>query len=176
MTQETIGKNIRKARRERDMTQDALAERLAVTESAVSQWESGRTVPDLMTVPALCAVLGVTSDWLLGVDAEKRQEEIDKITSRAVALKSRGHDDEAAALPEEGLKQYPNEEALIDRLLYCAFDDTDRVIELGEWILKNSTDEVHRRDAIPDDGCALNFTLLIYDRERALLFVYELDT
>ena len=35
MNQETIGKNIRKARRERDMTQDALAERLAVTESAV---------------------------------------------------------------------------------------------------------------------------------------------
>ena len=115
MTQDTIGKNIRKARRERDMTQDALAERLAVTESAVSQWESGRTVPDLMTVPALCAVLGVTSDWLLGVDAEKRQEEIDKITSRAVALKSRGHEDEAAALLEEGLKQYPYEEKQIGR-------------------------------------------------------------
>lgn len=41
MNQETIGKNIRKARRGRDMTQDALAERLSVTESAVSQWESG---------------------------------------------------------------------------------------------------------------------------------------
>ena len=72
MTQKIIGKNIRKARRGLELTQDALAERLAVTESAVSQWELGKTVPDLMLIPTLCAVLGVTSDWLLSVNAEQR--------------------------------------------------------------------------------------------------------
>ena len=36
-----IGKNIRDARRQKDMTQAVLAERMNVTESAVSQWESG---------------------------------------------------------------------------------------------------------------------------------------
>ena len=41
MNQETIGKNIREARRRKEWTQAALAERLAVTESAVSQWEIG---------------------------------------------------------------------------------------------------------------------------------------
>jgi transcriptional regulator with XRE-family HTH domain len=110
MNQETIGKNIRRARRDRDMTQDALAERLAVTESAVSQWEVGKTFPDLMLIPALCTVLGVTSDWLLGVGEEKRREEIAEITRRAGALSSRGHDDEAARLLEDALRQYPNDE------------------------------------------------------------------
>ncbi len=147
MNQETIGKNIRKARRGRDMTQDALAERLSVTESAVSQWESGKTVPDLLLIPPLCAILGVTSDWLLGVDAEERKREIGKITSRASALASRGHEDEAAALLEEGLKQYPNEEELIDGLLFVE-KDKDRMIELGEWMLQNSTNESNRQDAI----------------------------
>lgn len=147
MNQETIGRNIRKARRDRDMTQDALAERLAVTESAVSQWEVGKTVPDLMLIPALCSVLGVTSDWLLGVGEEKRREEIAEITHRAHALSSRGHDDEAARLLEEALKQYPNDEELMGVLLFVE-NDCDRVIELGEWMLKNSTDESKRHDAI----------------------------
>lgn len=147
MNQETIGRNIRKARRDRDMTQDALAERLSVTESAVSQWEVGKTVPDLMLIPALCSALGVTSDWLLGVGEEKRREEIAEITRRAGALSSRGHDDEAARLLEEALRQYPNDEELMGRLLFVE-NDCDRVIELGEWMLKNSTDESNRRDAI----------------------------
>ncbi|MBE6725580.1 MAG: helix-turn-helix domain-containing protein [Ruminococcaceae bacterium] len=147
MTQETIGKNIRKARREKDMTQDTLAERLAVTESAVSQWEVGKTVPDLMLIPALCAVLGVTSDWLLGVNEEKRREEIAEISSRASDLASRGHESEAAGLLEDALKRYPNDEELIDGLLFIE-NNKDRAIELGEWMLKNSTDESNRRDAI----------------------------
>ena len=37
----TIGQNIKKLRRERDMTQEQLAEYMNVTVSAVSQWESG---------------------------------------------------------------------------------------------------------------------------------------
>ncbi|MBQ4194196.1 MAG: helix-turn-helix transcriptional regulator, partial [Clostridia bacterium] len=133
MNQETIGKNIRKARRDLDMTQDALAERLAVTESAVSQWESGKTVPDLMTVPALCTVLGVTSDWLLGVDAEKRREEIAAIEERAAALSRVGHREEGAAILREGLKKYPESERLLWLLMYDS-DDQEEVIRIGEII------------------------------------------
>ena len=42
-----IGTIIKKYRRERDMTQEQLAEYLRVSVSAVSQWESGKTAPDL---------------------------------------------------------------------------------------------------------------------------------
>ena len=41
MNPETIGKNIRDARRQKEMTQAVLAERMNVTESVISQWESG---------------------------------------------------------------------------------------------------------------------------------------
>ena len=147
MNQETIGKNIRKARRERDMTQDALAERLAVTESAVSQWESGKTVPDLLTIPALCAVLGVTSDWLLGVNEEKRREEIGEIKKQADALGRNGKRKEELAVLEEAFRRYPESCDLKYSLMY-ATKDPDLKITLGEQILAESTEESYRTGAM----------------------------
>ena len=147
MTQETIGKNIRKARRDLDMTQDTLAERLSVTESAVSQWESCKTVPDVMMIPALCAVLGVTSDWLLGVNEEKRREEIEAIEDRAEALSDVGHKKESAEILREGLKKYPESERLLWLLMYDS-DDQEEVIRIGERLLETSRDENFRQSAI----------------------------
>ena len=147
MTQETIGKNIRKARRDLNMTQDTLAERLAVTESAVSQWESCKTVPDVMMIPALCAVLGVTSDWLLGVNEEKRREEIKAIEDRSEALSVVGHKKESAEILREGLKQYPESERLLWLLMYDS-DDQGEVIRIGERLLETSRNENFRQSAI----------------------------
>ena len=147
MNQETIGKNIRKARRDRDMTQDELAAMLNVSESAVSQWESGKTSPDLGIIPDLCTVLEISADWLLGVDQEKKRKEVEEILDRAYAYSSRGREDEAVKILEEGLKKYPNSDALIHQLMYDT-SDTDRQIELGEWLLEHSTNDDYRHGAI----------------------------
>ena len=45
-----IAYKIKKYRRDKDMTQEELAEYLGVSVSAVSQWESGKTLPDISTV------------------------------------------------------------------------------------------------------------------------------
>lgn len=47
MEKEKIGKYIRKKRIEKGMTQQQLAEKIQVTEKAVSRWETGRGVPDI---------------------------------------------------------------------------------------------------------------------------------
>ena len=67
MNPETIGKNIHDARRRKEMTQAVLAGRMNVTESAISQWENGRTLPDPTIIPDLCAILDVSADWLMGL-------------------------------------------------------------------------------------------------------------
>ena len=46
----SIGSTIKKLRRERDMTQEQLAEYLGITANAVSQWECDRTAPDISQV------------------------------------------------------------------------------------------------------------------------------
>ena len=163
MNQETIGKNIRKARRDRDMTQDELAAMLNVSESAVSQWESGKTSPDLGIIPDLCTVLEISADWLLGVDQEKKRKEVEEIVERAGAYSARGREDRAVEILEEGLKKYPNSDSIIHKLMYCT-DDTDRQIELGEWLLEHSTVDDYRQDAIQ---CLVFSYVIKGDRKRA---------
>ena len=52
-----VGKNIRRYREEKKLTQDALAEKLHVTRQAVSNWETGKNQPDLETLEALAGAL-----------------------------------------------------------------------------------------------------------------------
>lgn len=144
---EQLGKNIRKARQERDLTQEVLAELLNVSESAVSQWESGKTSPDLGILPELCSVLDVSSDWLLDIGTEAREKEIEKILDRAKTFSDAGRDNQAAQILKEGLKKYPSSDALVYNLMYVTYND-DEVIDLGEWILKNSTSDRFRHGAI----------------------------
>ena len=60
-----IGKRIYVLRRERGWTQSQLAEKLFVTDKAVSKWEQGRGDPELASVVKLAELFGVTTDCLL---------------------------------------------------------------------------------------------------------------
>lgn len=60
-----IGKTINKYRREKGMTQDQLAERLHVTRQAISNWETGKTQPDVETLEQLAECLEVTVEMLI---------------------------------------------------------------------------------------------------------------
>lgn len=61
----TFGMYILQRRRELGMTQHELAERLYVTDSAVSKWERGLSYPDITLLRNICEVLGVTEHELL---------------------------------------------------------------------------------------------------------------
>ena len=61
-----IGKNIFELRKAKNVTQEALAAELGVTAAAVSKWENGYTLPDILMLCALADFFGVTTDELLG--------------------------------------------------------------------------------------------------------------
>ena len=65
MKQFTLGSRIRALRLEKDLTQAQLAERLNITDKAVSKWERDRSYPDIALFPRLADVLGTTVDDLL---------------------------------------------------------------------------------------------------------------
>lgn len=56
---------LREARNARGLSGEALGKTLAVSKATISHWENGRYEPSLEQLKALCAELGVTSDWLL---------------------------------------------------------------------------------------------------------------
>lgn len=59
-----IGKNIKKLRNERNVTQEQLAEELHISYQAVSKWETGGAVPDTMMLPGIAEFFGITIDEL----------------------------------------------------------------------------------------------------------------
>ena len=61
-----IGKHILELRRSRNVTQEELAAELGVTAAAVSKWENGYTLPDILMLCALADFFEVTTDELLG--------------------------------------------------------------------------------------------------------------
>lgn len=63
----SIGEKIKELRSAKKMTQEALAQNLNVTVSAVSQWESGKTMPDISMLVPLCHMFSVSADDLLGI-------------------------------------------------------------------------------------------------------------
>ena len=110
----TIGETIRKLRRERDITQEGLAEMLGVTSQSVSQWETGRTAPDISLLAPLAHIFEVSADVLLGIDVEKKESRILELYAEAYDTAASGEHVRAIAMTEEALRVYPNSYRLMD--------------------------------------------------------------
>jgi len=65
MDNQQVGKFISQLRKSKSMTQKELAEKLDVTDKAVSKWKRGLGYPDISILPLLAGVLGVTVEELL---------------------------------------------------------------------------------------------------------------
>lgn len=65
MDQVKIGKLITKLRKEKNMTQEQLAEKLSVSNKSISRWETGRNMPDMALLIPLSEALGITTTELL---------------------------------------------------------------------------------------------------------------
>ena len=65
MNQKEIGKFISKYRKEKKLTQQELADKLGVTDRAVSHWENGRRLPDYSILKPLSEELGVSVNEIL---------------------------------------------------------------------------------------------------------------
>ena len=78
MNQEKIGKFIAKVRKEKNMTQQELAEKLNVTDRAISHWENGRRLPDISLLKELGDVFNVTIDEIINGEriTEKNQKKL----------------------------------------------------------------------------------------------------
>lgn len=120
----SFGQRLRILRKEANLSQTDLAEQLFVSVQSVSKWECDNAMPDIGQIVPLAAILGVSTDCILGVgtdekaDREKLKEEWNKIWE-----KCNGNSYENNAyyksyeLVSEFLKKYP---LAYDYKLWCA--------------------------------------------------------
>lgn len=93
MKKKTLGSMIAELRKEHGMTQLELADRMGVTDKAVSKWERDLSCPDLNSMPKLAEIFGVSVDELMRVkvsqEPDHRRGNIDAMVSlvlKAVAV------------------------------------------------------------------------------------------
>jgi len=161
-----IGSNIKKLRRERDITQEQLAEYLNISVSAISQWEGGKTTPDISLLAPLANIFEVSADVLLGIDVINKEKQIRDIVANAEKYHLTDCE-ESVSMLREGLKEYPNSFEIMERLMSHIYSakikkttldgslTTDKalimmneVIKLGEKILAECTDDKLRFMAV----------------------------
>lgn len=81
MNQVKIGKFIAEKRKEKKLTQQQLAEKLGVSDRAISNWESGKNMPDISLFPIISKELDVTVNDLMSgekVDKKNYQEKFEE--------------------------------------------------------------------------------------------------
>ncbi len=66
----TLGENIKKARRNKKLNQTQLAKLLDIAPQSVSSWENGNSTPTIENITELTIVLNVSFDWLVGKEPD----------------------------------------------------------------------------------------------------------
>ena len=161
----SIGTTIKRLRREKDITQEQLAEYLGITSRAISQWECDRTAPDISQIPALCHIFNVSSDVLLGIDIEKTNEEIKRYLTEAAELGNQGKGSERTALLRKANQKFPRDYKIMQSLadsLVCEYSrkgikEYDEIFDLCNRILAECTDSNIRYEAIDTLGTAYGY-------------------
>lgn len=146
-----LGENIKRLRRERDLTQEALAEFLGVTFQSVSNWERGESYPDITLLPEIAGFFKVSLEELLGVN---KAEDEAKIVKELEAYDN---------LTDKELKQeiicnlknnYPNDFRILLRYMTCLVhfneqtpDNVAKIISIYENIKQNCNNDKIRISA-----------------------------
>lgn len=111
-----IDENLKALRKNKEWTQEEMAEMVGVSPQSVSKWERGDTYPDITLLPTLANLYNVSVDAIIGMD------KINEVGTRRSIFKT-GHehlrcgDGEAAAkIFNDALKTFPNDESIMAEL------------------------------------------------------------
>ena len=145
-----MGRMIRKLRKERNLTQEELAEQLNITPQAVSRWESGAGLPDISQIVPLANVFGVTTDVLFGRDGMDGEEVIKsfirdtekKICNLPEGISSFAWQKECCEDVQKMLEVYPNNYELLAYSLGHIDGLLDEYKESDE--MKDKTEEIQK--------------------------------
>ena len=111
-----IGENIKRIRRERDLTQEEVAAHLGISFQSISKWERGDGYPDITMLPTLANYFGITVDALLGTDEIAKNDRYNEINRTWEENNQKGAHGENVALMRQSLKTFPNNALLLVQL------------------------------------------------------------
>ncbi|MBE6665221.1 MAG: helix-turn-helix transcriptional regulator [Ruminococcaceae bacterium] len=159
-----IGETIKKLRKEREITQEEFAEILGVSCQSVSRWENNSCYPDIELIPTIASFFNISTDKLMGVDETAEKIAVEQYLNDFQEAISVGNIDACIRIARAGVAEFPNNYALLNKLMYALFlatsDDADivnweenkqkydtEIVALGERIIKYCPDTNIRYEA-----------------------------
>lgn len=151
----TIGENIKRLRKSKNITQEQLAEVVNLSVTAISKWERGETYPDITMLYPLAYFFKVSVDELLGYDEAKLTAEIEAILSQYFEL-IYDNPKEARKLIEKAYHDYPNNYKIMDCYMWNKAGDMadnnpttllahkDEFLDICEKLIAGCTDDCIR--------------------------------
>lgn len=151
MSELKISEVIQRKRKESNLTQEELAEKLGVSSQAISNWERGG-YPDIVLLPHIADIFGITVDELVGHDEATREADIADFMKRYGSNHSDPH---ALALAKEYYKKYPDNFDIMELLAFAIHNNTETreknyplLREVSDKIMKNCTSGYIRQNII----------------------------
>jgi len=152
----SIGSTIKKLRRERDMTQEQLAEYLGITANAVSQWECDKTAPDISQLPSLAGLFETTIDTLLEYDAASKKEDAEYFFRMVREVLPNDAMAERLRLGKEYIAKYPKNYAIAHEMCWIIYysdketrqENMPLLRTLCERIMSECTEQTYREKAV----------------------------
>lgn len=111
-----IGENIRRLRRERDLTQEEVAAHLGISFQSISKWERGDGYPDITILPSLANYFGISVDELIGMEESVKSEKYEEINRLWKENNLNGLHHDNVILMRNSLKMFPNNDLLLVQL------------------------------------------------------------
>ena len=132
-----LGEKIKTLRKQKNMSQEVLAQVLGVTFQAVSKWETGAAMPDVSMIPAIARFFEVSTDELFDFNRIEQEEQVMDLCGEAAQYRFTDTARSEAML-REALKQFPGNEIILNNLLYTmrAPERSEEVVTLCKSIME----------------------------------------
>jgi transcriptional regulator with XRE-family HTH domain len=149
-----FSEKFKRLRKDRDLTQEQIADIFHVSPKCVSRWETGANYPDVETLPHIAIFFKVTLDELLGTAEILSEEKANEYTRDIRNLLNSGKLYDAIDLARKAIKEYPLNyglQGLLIQALSTACDEKSsenfekyksEIITVGERAINNKPDEL----------------------------------
>lgn len=149
----TFSQNIKRLRKIRNLTQDALSRELGVSYQTISKWECGDSFPDLGMVMNIAYYFEVSLDELCGMDEVRNQRKYDEIKTVLLKNYRENRAEDNIVFLKEQLKSFP--------------DNIDLWFELGRsQFLTNVNGDESNKDILYDAIDTFKYILSISDNNK----------
>lgn len=144
-----IGNKIRQLRKSKNLSQEGLAQLLGVSFQAISKWETGATLPDVVLIPAIASFFGVSTDDLFEYNRMEAEKKVESLCREAAALRT-VDDAKSVSILRAGLKQFPGNDIILNNLLYVldVQKDSEEIINICKSLIASTHDDCVKYDAI----------------------------